>query len=61
MKLKEYLTKINQKPIPWARSNGLSEATVWRIYNGKRASPRVAMLITRATKGQVRVMETIYQ
>jgi len=54
MNLKDYLKKINQKPVPWAKSKGLSEATIWRIYNGKtRPTAKTAKAIEKATGGKV--------
>jgi DNA-binding transcriptional regulator YdaS (Cro superfamily) len=61
MNLKDYLQKTKQKPVPWAKSKGLSEATIWRIYNGKtRPTARIAKDIEKATGGKVSANELVF-
>jgi transcriptional regulator with XRE-family HTH domain len=55
MKLKDYIEKENLSLPKLASDIGIDHATLWRLINGKTASPRIETIaaIERITRGKV--------
>ncbi len=59
--LAKYLKMKKQNTNQFAQKSGLSQATVWRIVNGKvTPSSRIAKAIETATQGEVTRDELLY-
>ncbi len=60
--LKKYLEWKNESVSAFAKRAKISQPTIWRIINGKtkRVSPDIALLIEKATKGEIKVMSLLY-
>jgi predicted transcriptional regulator len=57
MKLQKYLNKNNLKYSPWAVKNKLSPSTIYRFLNGENISIKNALMIQKATKGEVTLQD----
>lgn len=60
MTLLEYLQKNNLKPTPWATKNEIAPSVVSRYLNGKGVSKENALKISKATNGEVTIVELLY-
>ncbi len=61
MTLKEYLTRTGRKQVDLASTAGVSQAHISQICKfGRRPSPDVAARISRATNGEVAVLDLLY-
>ena len=57
MKLQKFLKKNGLKYSPWAVKNRLSPSTIYRFLNGENISIKNALLIQKATKGEVTLQD----
>ena len=57
MKLQKYLNKNKLRYTPWAVKNKLSPSTIYRYLNGAGISVGTALMIQKATKGEVTLQD----
>ncbi len=62
MKIKSYLEKEGITVADLQRLTGIPMATLWRIVNEKQKSlrPSVALAISKATKGEVGLLDLLF-
>lgn len=61
MRLSLFFSYKNIKPTPWCKKNGISPAIVSKYLRGKtKLSPQNAAIISSATKGEVSVLDLLY-